>query len=131
MGGAGGGGASGLPSLGLARPLGSFHTCSSWGGDSPWGALSWKGLQHRSHPCLAKSPCISAHGQLTSVGEHSLLHIPGPAWFHCGKKPMGLSRGDGSRAESWSSFLAVPTPWGHSELRPGLASVTLDFCFIF
>lgn len=42
---------------------------------------------------------------------------------------MGLSRGDGSRVESWSSFLTVPTPWGHSELRPGSAFVTLDFYF--
>jgi len=43
---------------------------------------------------------------------------------------MGLSCGDGSRVESWSFFLAVPTPRGHSELRPGLAFVTLDFYFL-
>lgn len=43
---------------------------------------------------------------------------------------MGLSRGDGSRIESWSSFLTVPTPWGHSELRPGSAFVTLGFYFL-
>lgn len=122
-------GVSGLPSLGLARPLGSFHTCSSRGVDSLWGALSWKGLHRRSQPCLARLSCTSAHGQLTSVGEHSLLYIPGPAWFHCGKS-MGLSRGNGSRIKSWSSFLTVPTPWGHSELRPGSAFVTLGFYFL-
>lgn len=43
---------------------------------------------------------------------------------------MGLSHGDGSRVEFWSSFLTVPTHWGHSELRPGSAFVTLGFYFL-
>lgn len=49
------------------------------------------------------------------------------------EEATGLScgPGDGSRVECWSSFLAVPTRRGGSELKVGPASVTLGFCFIF
>lgn len=83
----GGGGAAAFPPWAWLGPW-AVSTPALPGRGLTWGALSWK-ASTTAPPLSSQVTMYLCTWAADLSGEHSLLHIPGPAWFHCGKKPMG------------------------------------------